>query len=219
MSRRPLTLILLLFALLLLWDASGLDLALARAMGSSTGFAWRDNAFLSRVMHDGGKAASWALLALLAVAIRWPFGFLRRLGRRERAQLVIAALASVAVVNVMKRMSGTSCPWSLQDFGGVARYVSHWSWGVDDGGGGHCFPAGHASAAFAYVGGYFPWRRVSAPMARGWLAGAMIAGMLFGLSQQWRGAHFMSHTLWTAWLCWVVGYLVDVAMRRFVRAE
>ena len=28
---------------------------------------------------------------------------------------------------------------------------------------------------------------------------------LLGLAQQMRGAHFMSHTLWTAWLCWTCG--------------
>jgi len=26
-----------------------------------------------------------------------------------------------------------------------------------------------------------------------------------------RGAHFMSHTLWTGWLCWVTGWLCDLA--------
>jgi membrane-associated PAP2 superfamily phosphatase len=212
-----LTLILFFFVLLLLWDASGLDFALARAMGAPAGFPLRDNGFLVRVMHDGGRAASWALFAALVVAIGWPFGFLRRLGRRERAQLVIAALASVAVVNAIKGASGTSCPWSLQAFGGAAPYVPHWSWGVRDGGGGHCFPAGHASAAFAYVGGYWAWRRVSPAIARRWLAGALIAGALLGLSQQWRGAHFMSHTLWTAWLCWTVGCAVDAWMRRSSR--
>jgi membrane-associated PAP2 superfamily phosphatase len=35
---------------------------------------------------------------------------------------------------------------------------------------------------------------------------AVLAGLILGLSQQMRGAHFMSHTLWTAWLCWTVGW-------------
>jgi membrane-associated PAP2 superfamily phosphatase len=51
-------------------------------------------------------------------------------------------------------------------------------------------------------------------MARRWLAAVVIAGLLLGLSQQWRGAHFMSHTLWTAWLCGVTGHVVDAWMRR-----
>jgi membrane-associated PAP2 superfamily phosphatase len=50
-------------------------------------------------------------------------------------------------------------------------------------------------------------------VARGWLVCTLIAGLLFGLAQQWRGAHFMSHTLWTAWLGWVAGYAVGVWRR------
>ncbi|MBB3175771.1 phosphatase PAP2 family protein [Variovorax sp. Sphag1AA] len=210
---RPFPLTLLALLLLLLWDASGLDLVLARAMGTPLGFPWRDNWFLVNVMHEGAKALSWVLTMALFVAIPWPFGALRRLGRSDRVQLAISALASVAVISLMKRASSTSCPWDLQVFGGAAQYVSHWSWGMRDGGGGNCFPAGHASAAFAYMGGYFAWRRTSPSIARGWLACSMIAGLALGLAQQWRGAHFMSHTLWTAWLCWVTGYVIELAMR------
>ena len=211
---RPLALILLFLVLVLLWDASGLDLALAQAMGTPTGFPWRQNWFLVHVMHKGGKNLSWVVFMALLLAIFWPVGFLRRLGQRDRVQLVVVAVAALAVISVMKRISSTSCPWSLQEFGGAARYVSHWAWGVHDGGGGKCFPAGHASAAFAYLGGYFVWRRASPAVARGWLVCTVIAGLLFGFAQQWRGAHFMSHTLWTAWLCWVTGYVVDVWMQR-----
>jgi len=37
---------------------------------------------------------------------------------------------------------------------------------------------------------------------------------VLGLAQQWRGAHYMSHTLWTAWVCWVTGLAVDAAFHR-----
>lgn len=52
----------------------------------------------------------------------------------------------------------------------------------------HCFPAGHACTAFAWVGGYFALGPVQPTAGRRWLSGA--------------GAHFTSHALWTAWLCW-----------------
>jgi membrane-associated PAP2 superfamily phosphatase len=45
------------------------------------------------------------------------------------------------------------------------------------------------------------------------LALALAAGSVLGLSQQMRGAHFMSHTLWTAWLCWTLAWLVDMVVR------
>jgi membrane-associated PAP2 superfamily phosphatase len=37
-------------------------------------------------------------------------------------------------------------------------------------------------------------------------------GMVFGLSQQLRGAHFLSHDLWTAALCWLVAVAVHAAL-------
>lgn len=116
-------------------------------------------------------------------------------------------------ITVLKRLNHTSCPWDLAEFGGVARHVSHWLWGVRDGGAGHCFPAGHASTAFAYLAGWFVLRR-SAPRAAGrWLLGALLAGMVLGLAQQMRGAHYMSHTLWTAWICWAWGLALETALQ------
>lgn len=202
------------FALLLLWDASGADLPLARWMGTPMGFPLRENPFLAHVMHTGAKNLSWALLVALFLAIRWPVGFLRRLDRASRAQLALTVLASVFAVSLLKHASHTSCPWDLQEFGGMAHYVSHWSWGVRDGGPGGCFPAGHASTAFAYLGGYFVLRRVAPRIALAWLAAALVGGLLLGVTQQLRGAHYMSHTLWSGWVCWTVGLAIDTVIRR-----
>ncbi|VTU42774.1 phosphatase PAP2 family protein [Variovorax sp. RA8] len=214
---RPLAWTVLALLLLLLWDANGLDFALAQLAGTSTGFPLRDNGFLVHVMHEGARALSWLLLVALVAAVRWPVGVLRRLQRRERAQLAVTVLAGVLVVSLVKQASATSCPWYLKAFGGVADYVSHWAWRLRDGGPGGCFPAGHASAGFAYVAGWFVLRRASPSAARAWLAGALAAGLLLGLAQQLRGAHYMSHTLWTAWLCWTTGFAID-ALLHWTRA-
>lgn len=205
---------LLALALLMTWDASGGDLWLARMAGTPMGFPWRENPFLVHVMHAGARNLSWALVIGLFAAIRWPVGILRKLATRERVQLALTVLGSVLAISLIKHFSDTSCPWDLKEFGGVARYVSHWAWGVDDGGAGGCFPAGHASAAFAYLGGYFVLRRVSGRAALVWLGTAVVAGLALGWSQQLRGAHYMSHTLWTAWVCWAVGFVIDVAVTR-----
>jgi membrane-associated PAP2 superfamily phosphatase len=94
--------------------------------------------------------------------------------------------------------------------------VSLWAWGVRVGGTGGCFPAGHASAGFAFIGGFFAFRQVLPATARRWLAGAMAVGLVFGLAQQVRGAHYMSHTLWTAWLCWTVAAGVDASVSQLI---
>ena len=196
---------------LLLWDASGADLPLAHWFGTPFGFPLRLNWFLVEVLHQGARAVSGLLLALLLAGIWWPRGVLRRIPRAARVQLVLTALVSVTLVLLLKDASRTSCPWDLQEFGGVARYVSHWAPGINDGGPGGCFPAGHASAAFALFGGYFVFRRPAPVVARRWLALVLVAGLVLGIGQQMRGAHYMSHTFWTAWVCWVVALIIDRA--------
>lgn len=193
----------------LAWDASGLDLPVAHLFASPAGFALRDNPFLVHVMHEGAKSLSWLVVICLFVAIAKPVGFLRRLDLGDRAQLALSIVASVLVVTLIKHHSRTSCPWDLNAFGGVAHYVSHWSWGLLDGGPGRCFPAGHASAGFAFLSGYFVLTRRAPSVAGWWLAGSVVAGLVLGLAQQVRGAHYTSHTLWTAWLCWTTGLLIE----------
>lgn len=199
---------LLALAALLVWDASGWDLVAARQFGSAAGFAWRDTWWASRVMHDGGRWAAWALLLALAMAAlrATPAGTTRPAGPTgaERWHWIAVMLACVLAVPALKRISGTSCPWDLAEFGGAAAYVSHWRFGLLDGGPGHCFPSGHAVAAFAFFGLYFMWREHDPRRARAWLAVVGAAGLAFGLAQLLRGAHYPSHTLWSAWLCWAI---------------
>lgn len=192
--------------LVLLWDASGLDLTVARWSGSADGFAWRDHWWMSGVLHDGAKRVSWAIALWLCVGVWWPVGVLRRLQLDERLAIAVITLLAAFSVSVLKGLSATSCPWDLAEFGGVAQYVSHWRLGVADGGPGRCFPGGHASSGFAYIGAAVVlWPR-HRRLARVWLAAALLAGLVLGGAQQLRGAHYFSHTLWTAWICAFVSW-------------
>jgi len=200
-------------SVLLVWDASGLDLLLARAWAGPQGFALRDNWWLSVVLHEGARRAAWIPALWLVAGVWKPTGILRRLSRAERVQWASTTLLALAAISLLKYVSQTSCPWDLAEFGGHVSWVSHWAFGLRDGGGGHCFPAGHASAGFAFLSGYFVLRtRFRAP-AWAWLAIALTVGFVLGGAQQLRGAHFMSHTAWTAWLCWTLAWLVDCGVR------
>lgn len=188
--------------LLLLWDFSGLDLPVARLFANAQGFALREHWFTRSVLHEGGRVLSWSVLLLLIVNLRWPL--LWRLPLRTRVWWLLATLLCALLVPALKQISATSCPWDLAEFGGVARYVSHWRWGLADGGGGRCFPSGHATAAFALMSGYFALRETQPRAARAWLNAVLLLGLAFGWGQLARGAHYPSHTLWSGWLCWVL---------------
>lgn len=197
-------------ALLVLWDRSGWDLPMARLFGSAHGFALESHWLWRDALHDDLRLWPWVLELALLMGIFWPFGTLRQLPMVRRVQLALTPFAGLLLVSGLKFYSRSSCPWDLQEFGGVASYVSHWAWGVRDGGSGGCFPAGHASAGFAFLGGFFAFRHTLPKTAWRWFAGAMLVGTVFGLAQQMRGAHYMSHTLWTAWLCWSAAAAIDV---------
>ena len=194
-----------LLLLTLAWDASGSDLSAMTSLGGPDGFAWREHWWLSNVMHSGAKQLAVLLyLGVLAMSL-WPLGIWQQLTRSQRLEIAMGITLSLVVVTAIKRISLTSCPWELQAFGGAASYVSHWSWGEADGGGGACFPGGHASSAFAFIALSLPWltskqtehQRLGGTMT----AMILLSGLVLGLSQTLGGAHYPSHTAWTALVC------------------
>ncbi len=187
-------------ALLVAWEASGADMVVTRWFGSAEGFAWREHVFTQRVLHDGGRGLAWGVLLALVWDGWRPF--LPGPSRRMRAFGIGVVLALIVGVPALKWLSATSCPWDLAEFDGVAAYVPHWQLGVTDGGPGRCFPSGHAVAAFAFFGLFFQWRPHHQRLARALLWGVVLLGLAFGSAQLVRGAHFVSHTAWSAWLCW-----------------
>lgn len=201
-----------LLTLVLLWDLSGWDLAVMHWFGSAQGFALKENWWLSSLLHTRGQQLSVLAYLFLLAMVFWPLGPFRVSTRRERVASLLAITASLVAVSILKRISLTSCPWDLLVFGGPATYVSHWSLGVTDGGGGRCFPSGHASSALAFMAVSFPALFSTDAMrhAQGhrWLAGVILWGLVFGATQTVRGAHYPSHTLWTAWICWTSAWIV-----------
>lgn len=187
---------------LLAWDATGLDLAAARLFAGPQGFPWREHWLTSGVLHEGGRAAGWVVLIALIVNIWRPLVAGPTQG--ERIRWVVLTVLCVTLIPAIKRVSPTSCPWDLAEFGGVAQHLSHWRFGLGDGGPGHCFPSGHATAAFGFLSGYVALRRSRPALARAWLAAVLVMGVVFGTAQLMRGAHFPSHTLWSAWGCWLI---------------
>ncbi len=208
-----------------LWDLSGLDLAFMQQFGTPQGFALQHSWVLERVLHEGVRQAATGFFLLIALWTLWPTRWNQprlvalALPRRERLAVLLSVTLSLAAVNLIKNSSQTSCPWDLQAFGGTAVYVSHWTWGLTDGGTGRCFPGGHASSAFAFLALSLPWLLPPAGTPRRrtvglrWLAGVLVAGALAGAVQTARGAHYPSHTLWTMVICGGVSLVLWRLMR------
>jgi membrane-associated PAP2 superfamily phosphatase len=191
------------------WDVSGGDWAVAQHYGSAVGFAAR-RAVWAETLHDAGRwLAGLAWLALLVSAL-WPSRSTQ--ARNTTALAAAGVLIAALLVATIKHRSATECPWSLQAFGGGQAYVSHWVWTTTSAPGG-CFPSGHASAAFAFLPVAVLWRHQHPRGARFVLWASVLLGLAFGWLQVMRGAHFVSHVLWAAWLCWLVATALPLLLR------
>jgi membrane-associated PAP2 superfamily phosphatase len=194
-------------AITLMWDYTGQDRALAHYFGTQTGFELQNDVLLKTGLHDIGQHLSRLCFVALILMIWRPFGIFKILDKQDRIHIVSSVLLASIAITTIKRFSQTSCPWSLIEFGGIAPYVSHWQWTIRDGGGGHCFPGGHASAGFAFISASFWLRRYSLRFSQYTWWSASFIGMLFGWAQQIRGAHFFSHTLWSWTICASIGLI------------
>lgn len=194
---------------------SGVDLALADViyrLGGSQ-WAWRDNYVTSVVIHHWGKTLSLSLAVAVIAGIAASYvSDTVRPWRRSLLYLFLAAGLSTALVSLLKRLTSADCPWDLIRYGGEFSYVPLWRQLPDDSHRAACFPAGHASAGYAWIALYYFFANAPVMSWRRWRIPALMAalgiGLVFGVSQQLRGAHFLSHDLWTLMICWTVTSLL-----------
>ncbi|MDO9468637.1 MAG: phosphatase PAP2 family protein [Thiobacillus sp.] len=180
------------------WVAAGFyDPALGR-------FPLRDHYWTSRVMHEGarGVLVAFAVLLLALWGLSWPVRALRS-RRKALAYLLAAILLSVVAVHQGKQWTNVDCPWSVIEFGGQQPHLGLFEDKPDSLPRGHCFPGGHSSGGFALLAFYFVGygRR-----AHTWplLMPGLLTGSVFAVDQWMRGAHFPSHDLTSAYLCWMI---------------
>lgn len=195
----------------------GGDLRLADALFRIQGGHWalREHWLTSGVIHHGGKWASMlAALAVLGVYLSALRHAHRARLRRPLLYLVLAIALDSSSVSLLKSLTNVDCPWDLVRYGGTRAAVGLFA--ARPAGMPHaaCFPAGHASAGYAWVALYFAallWQ----PRWR-WhgLAIGLGAGLLFGGGQQLRGAHFLSHDVSALALCWFLSLGLFVLLQR-----
>lgn len=191
---------------LLLCELLELDEPMVQMLIHNGRFPLEHHVLLENWLHDGIKPVMWGFLALLCTQWIRPWGPLADVPRGRLAFAVLSILFCLIAIGWIKKHSQVSCPWELRAVGGLAAYVEHawpWSnWTQADGGSGKCFPGGHASTGFAWLGLFFPLKDFDARRARWALIWALAWGVLLGAVQQLRGAHYFSHAPWTALICW-----------------
>lgn len=206
--------------LAILFAFSDLDVSIAKALffdAAHVQWIGAHNFWIEGFIHTGGR---WAIRGVVAAAVlvwlatfrieRWRFV------RRTTAYFVIATVLGIGMVGLLKTITNVDCPWDLAAFGGRFPLVHLLADRPDALRSAHCFPAAHASSGYALVTLYFAFREWNRALARVGLTLGLLCGAIFGLAQQARGAHFMSHDLWSAFLVWLTAvsvYVFAFAMR------
>jgi len=148
-------------------------------------------------------------LILFAVGLLWAIAFPARspswLGRRRAVFLFVSMAVIALTCTQLRDVTQMATPRALKVYGAVAPNAWEHLLLFDAkpvGYPSNAFPAGHASGGFALLSLAFAWGTPSARL-RGVLIGCLYGGAM-GLYQIARGEHFLSHTLATAVLAWLI---------------
>jgi PAP2 (acid phosphatase) superfamily protein len=179
-------------------------------------FPLRNEWLWSMLLHEGEK---WLAVGMvIALIVVWGFSFrgsarnqaFRAAVRSFAAFTIVVALLAAGVVAFVKGQSAHSCPWHLALFGGTADFFRIGDPFPLHPGSGRCLPSGHASVAFMWIAAVYASRRWLPQYAKRLIAIVLILALVAGYVQIARGAHFLSHILLSAALCWAIAWMADV---------
>ena len=204
---------------LLVFEFTNLDLRLQDHFYNSATHRWvvNEKEPLGRfIFYNGPKALVWTIalttLVLAAGPDRWRMRFQFNRKGLWLALLVIATVPALAGLG--KKYTNTFCPSEIRRYDGDVAYAKLCEpYPMNDqpvrrGG---CFPAGHASGGFAMLGLLYvrarrAWRNKVIVLALG-------LGWWMGGYQMLKGAHYLSHTVTTMLIAWIVVLLWSRILR------
>lgn len=175
---------------------------------------------LKMFFYDGPKKVLTILakVVLLILIVFRRSDFVEKYGQGLTIVL-ISTLVTVALVGGLKSITNVPCPKDLSHFGGDYPYVTflHRNPIADHMDRVRCFPAGHASGGFALVSLFFLFRR----RRNRWIGFGvgMALGWTLGLYKMLIGDHFLSHTLASMCLAWLVSVAVAACVFRLSKKE
>lgn len=197
-------------------ETTSLDRSVADVFYDQAGGFWTHGKSLwaNEILHILGRDLVAAFSAtMLIVLLAGLFSARARAWRRPAGYVVLTLLLGSGTVALLKRTTNVDCPWDLEIYGGSRPAVRLFGDRPDDLPRGRCFPGGHSSGAFSLFSLYFlaldrqrrdreqrhrtPYRALLV------LLGVLAVGTLFSFGQWVRGAHFPSHDLWSAMICYL----------------
>jgi len=204
-------------------DLGGIDTAIQDWIYDPASQSWpitKSDRLLRLIFYDAPKIAIIAFAAGVFAALLWSFWDQRWAAYRRHMAFLLVILALVpGIASLGKAWTNIYCPAQLSRYGGsVPRtgLLEPYPKTFVQEKRGRCFPAGHASGGFALLALFFVLNRPAARIA-GLITG-LGAGWLMGGYQMLIGAHFLSHTIFTMVLAWILCVLLEPLIPRKAEA-
>ncbi|TWX71684.1 phosphatase PAP2 family protein [Colwellia demingiae] len=173
---------------------------------------------LKLFLYDAPKIA----LAFFALGIIISLLFFRKrnLVTRHKKGLVIVLLSLIivpSVIGFLKATTNSACPVALDNYGGEIPYIkvlASYPPNKTPSKNQKCFPAGHASGGFALLSLFFIFTTKKNQKVA--IVFATSIGGLMGSYKMIIGDHFISHTLITMGLAWLLICTVAALVQQFI---
>jgi membrane-associated PAP2 superfamily phosphatase len=213
----------LLIAVVALFQFSDLDIFVQNFFYNFDSKSWlinKDEPILKFFLYDGMKI----FLILIGVAILFSLIFLRKkkVIQEYKKGLIIVLLSAIFVplmIGSLKAISNTPCPCNIVNFNGVYPDIKVFDSYPKDfvqPSKAKCWPAGHASGGFALMAFFFLFKtQLNKKRA---LAVALVVGWSMGSYKMLLGDHFLSHTIITMIMAWLI-ILIIVKLTQFKQRQ
>ena len=207
------------FFLIILFEFTDIDIWVQDHFYNFASQQWlldRDEKITKFIFYDGiKKLLIISVVLLLAVLLLFRNS---RLIRTYKQGLWIVCIATILVpltIGSLKAITNVPCPRDISRYGGHYPYVTvlksypkdfHQTEKI------RCYPAGHASGGFALLSLLFLFK--SRRNKRLALVSVMIIAWSMGTYKMLIGDHFLSHTVMTMVLAWLIILLIAKGMHK-----
>ncbi len=204
------------------FGVSGTDIWVQNHFYNPVNHQWildREDPVFNFIFYDGIKRLIiiFNVLVLITLIVGWKKPFLAR----YRKGLIIILLSSIfvpVIVGSFKATTNIPCPKNLEIYGGVYPHTCVWEKypstfcnqkKIK------CWPAGHASGGFALLSLFYLFRKRRAKIIA--LSGVMVVGWSMGTYKMLIGDHFLSHTVITMIMAWLIISIIVALLSRLER--
>ena len=210
---------LLLIFTIIFFGISDIDIAIQDTFFDSTTQQWivdRDLEPYKFIFYDGIKK----LLIIIGVLFLITLTFFRKnptvqAYKKGLLIVVLSAILVPVVVGGLKKASNMPCPKNEIHYGGVYPSTKVWEQYPKEfkqPSSIRCFPAGHASGGFALLSLFFLFKRKKNKYLA--ILGALTVGWSMGLYKMLIGDHFLSHTIITMIIAWLIILIIKKTVDR-----